>query len=257
MTSALYVHTPVQLLPARMPWLLNRRLQPEVACQDISLEQLDPGLMKSCAEQLAEQGLTTTIHAPFSGFNPGSPKKRLRKTAHRICQQTFQLATILSPRCIVFHPGIPYQASSKEQEHWLRNILQFLPDYIDQAQQMGTIITLENIYESSPELFHRLFTELGSQYFGHCFDIGHWNIFADRDLDTWFDQLGIFVKHLHLHDNLAKSDQHLPLGAGNINFSALFERLKTLAVKPSMTLEAHNLPDLEISLRTFVTLFEG
>lgn len=256
MTSDLYVHTPAQLLPARLPWLLNRRLQPEVACQEVSLEQLDLGLMKSCAEQLAARGLTTTIHAPFSGFNPGSSKNRLRKTAHSICQQTFQLATVLSPRCVVFHPGIPYQASAKEQELWLRNSLQFLPDYIDRAEQTGTILTLENIYESSPELFRRLFTELASQHFGHCFDIGHWNIFADRDLDSWFDQLGPFIKHLHLHDNFSKSDQHLPLGTGNINFPALFERLKTLANQPSMTLEAHNLPDLETSLRTFHSLFE-
>lgn len=249
MTSTLYVHTPAHLLEGRMPFLLNRNLQPEVACQDVSIDRLDFALIKDCTAQLAEKQLTTTLHAPFSGFNPGSPKKRLRKTAHSMCQQSLQLAEILNARCIVFHPGIPYQATGKVKQIWLENALEFWPEYIEQARQIGTVINLENIYETSSLVYQQLFATLGSEHFGHCFDIGHWNIFAEESLQDWFENLGRYIKHLHLHDNLGENDQHLPVGSGNIDFQDFFRRVTKQLNKPSMTLEAHKLPDLEVSLK--------
>jgi sugar phosphate isomerase/epimerase len=248
MKTNLFVHIPAQLLGARMPFLLDRNLQPEVACQEISIEKLDLGEMRSCAQQLKAQGLKTTVHAPFSGFNPGSGKKRLRKTAHMICQQSLQLAEALSAELIVFHPGIPYQAPQKAQHEWLQNALNFWPEYIAQAEQQNFVLTMENIYEQHSTIYEALFAALSCDSFGHCFDIGHWNIFAEQELPSWFAKLGRYVKHLHLHDNLGESDQHLPIAAGNIDFNALFDQVRQLPQQPSMTLEAHKLPDLEISL---------
>jgi len=248
MSEHLFVHIPAQLLPARMPFLLNRKLQPEVACQEVSIEKLDLEQIRDCAAQLAEHNLKTTVHAPFSGFNPGSPKKRLQKTAHKICQQSLQLAEALNAETIVFHPGIPYQAPAKTRQTWLATALHFWPEYISQAKQLGTILTVENIYEKTTELFAELFAELAGANFGHCFDVGHWNIYAEESLTDWFNKLGHYMKHLHLHDNLGESDQHLPLGAGNIDFPTYFKQVAQLDSPPSMTLEAHKLPDLEVSL---------
>lgn len=255
MKPALYVHTPAHLLESRITFLLNRNLQPEVACQEVSIEQLDLESIKDCAAQLAEKSLTTTMHAPFSGFNPGSSKKRLQKTAHSMCQKSLQLAEIINAQRIVFHPGIPYQATEKVQQKWLQNALEFWPDYIEQAAQLGTQICMENIYESSSDIYRQLFAELASDHFAHCFDIGHWNIFADEQLEDWFENLGRYVTHLHLHDNLGQHDQHLPIGAGNIDFSALLQQINKLPTPPSMTLEAHALPDLETSLEALPRLF--
>lgn len=248
MKPAIFVHTPAHLLENRLAFLLNRNLQPEVACQEVSIEQLDLASLKDCAQQLADKNLATTLHAPFSGFNPGSAKKRLQKAAHSLCQQSLQLAEVISASRVVFHPGIPYQATEKVQQKWLQNALGFWPDYIEQAARIGTQICMENIYESSSEVYRQLFAELGSDHFTHCFDIGHWNIFADEPLQQWFETLGRHVTHLHLHDNLGQNDQHLPIGTGNIDFSALLEQLATLPSLPSMTLEAHTLPELEKSL---------
>ncbi len=248
MRNLLYVHTPAQLLSSRLPFLLNRGLQPEVACQEVSIEKLDLEKIKSCAEQLASRQLTTTVHAPFNGFNPGSGKKRLRKSADHICQQSLRLAAALQARCVVFHPGIPYQATPQEQELWLRNSLEFWPQYIEQAAQQGTIIAIENIYEPSAEVFLPLFGALGGKSFGHCFDVGHWNIFSGQTLPDWFAQLGAHLKHLHLHDNHGQSDDHLAINAGTVDFAALFHQVGKLATPPSMTLEAHLLPTLENSL---------
>jgi len=249
MPARLFVHTPAHLLGSRLNFLLNRSLQPEVACQEVSIEQLDLGEIKEAAAQLREKQLNTTLHAPFSGFNPGSSKKRLQRTAHSLVQQSLQLAEVIQARCIVFHPGIPYQAKEKVQQSWLEHALAFWPAYIEQAREIGTIIAMENIYESTSAVYQQLFASLGSDTFGHCFDVGHWNIFCDEALEDWFDRLGRHVKHLHLHDNFGESDQHLPIGAGDIDFSALFSLLEKHGLTPTMTLEAHSLGDLERSLQ--------
>ncbi len=100
-------------LPGRINFLLNRKLQPEVACQDISLDKLDFNQLGECADQLLEQGLTTTLHAPYSGFNPGSSKKRMRKRAYALAEKSMQLAQKLRARRVVFIPDSPSTAQRR------------------------------------------------------------------------------------------------------------------------------------------------
>ena len=58
------------------------------------------------------------------------------------------------------------------------------------------------------------------EYFnlGVCLDTGHANIALGTECAI--KELGSNVKELHVHDNFGKSDQHLPVGEGNINWQA-------------------------------------
>lgn len=256
MHNKLYVHIPAQLLAARLGFLLNRKLQPEVACQEAEIADLDPGQLRACAAELAEQGLTTCLHAPFNGFDPGSSKSRVRKKADQLCRQSLDLAEALGAKRIVFHPGLRYGSTAGQQAKWLRNSLNFWPEYLQQAQQIGTVVCVENIYETSPEPLLELLQGIDSEVFGHCFDIGHWNMFHSGSLVDWLNKMAPNLKHLHLHDNHGEKDQHLPIGHGSIGFSALFNWLKNSGLEPTMTLEAHKLPDLELSLKALVSQLE-
>lgn len=247
-TPPLFVHIPAHLLATRLPFLLNRNLQPEVACQAVRLEKLDMAEMRDCAAQLAAANLKTSLHAPFAGFNSGSPKGRPQKKSRAIAALSLDLADALGASRVVFHPGLPTTPSCKEQQQWLLNSLSFWPDYIARAEEIGTQICIENIFESTPDLLLQLCRELEAPAFGHCFDIGHWNMFATGNLQDWFAKLGRHTRHLHLHDNHGQFDEHLPIGQGNIDFSALFRLVDRLCKPPSMTLEAHNLPSLDASL---------
>ncbi len=245
----LFVYVPAHLLPARLPFLLNRKWQPEVACQEIPLDRLDFGLLGETADQLREHGLRTTLHAPFTNFNPGSPKKRKQKAARKIAAESLQLAAELGARRVVFHPGIPYGAETKVVVQWLKNCLDFWPDFLARAAEIDTIICIENIFEAEPEILVELIATLNSPRLGHVFDIGHWNIFSNRKLSDWLATTAPYLKHLHLHDNHGERDEHLPVGQGYVPFSTLFEWLDKNAVNPTVTLENHNLPDVEISLK--------
>ncbi len=257
MRSSLYVYTPAQLLAARVPFLINRKLQPEVACQEVLLEKLDFSRLGDCADQLQEQGLRTTLHAPFGDFNPGSNKRRIRKRSQQIAAQSLQLAKQLHARRIVFHPGLEYGADTKRLKLWLQNSLDFWPDFLVQAAEINCIVCLENIYEGSPEIFIELLETINSPQMGHVFDIGHWNIFSTRKLIDWLNLTEPYLKHLHLHDNHGERDEHLAIGQGYVPFSTLFQWLKTVKNRPTMTLENHNLPDIEISLKALSQYFPG
>ena len=147
--------------------------------------------------------------------------------------------------------------SAKEQAVWLEQSLNFWPIYIEQAERLGCQICIENIFETNPEPLLPLFQKLASPVFGHCFDIGHWNMFATGSLEEWFASLGKYTRHLHLHDNHGQFDEHLPIDGGVVNFNTLFAQTAKLNIAPSMTLEAHTLPELEASLAAIERYLPG
>lgn len=255
MPSSLYVHVPAHLLPARLSFLLNRRLQPEVACQEVALEKLDFIQLGECADQLQEQGLSTTLHAPFSNFNPGSQRKRIRNLSLKTADQSLLLAEKLHARRIVFHPGLAYGDDEKKLNIWLENNLSFWPEFLLRAAEINCTICIENIYATSPDIFIRLISLLDSPHIGHVFDIGHWNIFGTGKLLTWLNETAPYLKHMHLHDNHGERDEHLAVGQGSVPFSILFEWMKTTASPPTVTLENHSLPDMEQSLKVLQKQF--
>jgi len=255
MLQSLYVYTPAHLLAARVPFLINRKLQPEVACQEVLLDRLDFSQLGDSADRLREQGLSTTLHAPFSDFNPGSNKRRIRKRSLQIANQSLQLAEKLHARRVVFHPGLEYGADSRKLQLWLDNSLNFWPELLAKAAEIHCVICLENIFEGSPEIFIELLEAMNSPQMGHVFDIGHWNIFSTRKLVDWLNLTAPYLKHLHLHDNHGERDEHLAIGQGYVPFSTLFEWLKSREHPPTMTLENHNLPDVEKSLKVLSQYF--
>lgn len=253
--SLLYIYIPAHLLPARLPFLLNRKLQPEVACQEVLLDSLDFNQLGDCAAQLQEKGLSTTLHAPFSNFNPGSNKRRIRNISLKTADQSLQLAEKLRARRIVFHPGLAFGNDENKLELWLKNSLKFWPEFLARAAEIDCTICIENIYETTPEVFTRLFSMIDSPHLGHVFDIGHWNIFAAGKLIHWLNETAPYLKHIHLHDNHGERDEHLAVGQGNVPFSTLFEWLKTTEIPPTITLENHNLTEIELSLEALQKYF--
>ncbi len=247
--SNLFIYTPAHLLPARLSFLLNRKLQPEVACQEVQLEMLDFAQLGDCADQLQEQGLSTTLHAPFTNFNPGSSKKRTRNTSLQIADVSLLLAEKLHAQRIVFHPGLVPGCTGKKLDIWLQNNRTFWPEFLAHAAEFDCTICIENIYESTPDPLIKLFSMIDSPQLGHVFDIGHWNLFGSEKLVNWLNEMAPYLKHMHLHDNHGERDEHLAIGQGYVPFSTLFNWLQTANLLPTITLENHTLPEVEQSLK--------
>ncbi len=78
-------------------------------------------------------------------------------------------------------------------------------------------------------------------------DIGHAHT-ANSDLANYTHLLNDLIIELHLHDNNGISDDHLPLGAGSIDFETFFEAVRSIGFTGPTILELKNRPDLESSV---------
>jgi sugar phosphate isomerase/epimerase len=248
MHPALHVHLPLQLLKKRLPWLLKKRLQPEIGCQGQELDRLDHGPLRLVAAQLRQEQLRVTVHAPFFDLNPGSHDPAIERITRQRFHRTLDLAETLQAQLIVFHPGYDRWRYDRQPDLWQQKSLLFWPDLIERAAAINCCMTLENIFEETPETLATLLDQLATPWLGHCFDVGHWQLFSKTPLADWFARLGPHIRHIHLHDNRGRRDDHLPIGQGLIDFHALFAQLQRLDRTPSLTLEAHSLKDLEKSL---------
>ncbi|WP_459191939.1 sugar phosphate isomerase/epimerase family protein [Halosimplex sp. J119] len=59
-----------------------------------------------------------------------------------------------------------------------------------------------------------------------CFDVGHAHM-EDRDdgIERFLGEFADLVSHLHVHDARGRGDTHLPLGAGEIDYDLVADRL--------------------------------
>jgi sugar phosphate isomerase/epimerase len=245
-SSHLHVHVPFAQLEELLPFLLERRLQPEVAFKGSELDRPDYALLQRLGGRLANAGLAVTVHAPFLDLNPGALDPLIYRATTRRYRQALQAASQIGARLIVFHPGYDVWRYGQQQHLWLEQNLRFWPPLLKLAARSGCVMTLENIFEPEPLLLAQLLNTFSSPWLGHCFDVGHWRLFATVSIEEWFASLRSQLRHLHLHDNFGLKDDHLPLGEGSIDFTSLFAQLTTIPTRqrPSATLEAHSRDNL-------------
>jgi len=248
MTGPLHVHIPWGRLEASLPMLLARRLQPEIAFSGPDLDTLVPERLAAIGAQLAEAGLAISVHAPFHDLNPGALEPLVQAASEQRLRQSLAATAALGGRLLVCHPGYEFWKYGGRDHLWLEQSLRFWPRLLEQAAEAGIVVALENIFETRPHTLLDLLAALDSPWFGHCFDVGHWRLFARTPLSEWFSLLAPRLVHLHLHDNRGERDDHLPVGEGDIDFPQLARLVSALPQRPSMTLEAHSEADLFRSL---------
>jgi sugar phosphate isomerase/epimerase len=240
MFERLHVRVPFRELEQALPFLLQERLQPEIAFRGTDLDLVRDTNLADYGKSFARAGLQVTVHAPFYDLNPGALEPLVQDATRLRFKQALRAAATLGGRLVVFHPGYDRWTYGGQDHLWLEQSLNFWPPLLEKAKNLGLLVALENIFEPDPRLLGTLLDTLGAPHFGHCFDIGHWRLFAESPLPDWFAALGHRLLHLHLHDNFGFADEHLPVGLGDIDFSALFSLVQGLGTRPSMTLEAND-----------------
>jgi sugar phosphate isomerase/epimerase len=257
MTLTLGAHLPLAQVDHHLARVLDLGLFPEIAIKGPELDALDQPLLKRTAQTLAAAGLRPTVHAPFFDLNPGALDPLIRQATSLRLGQALSVAGQLHARLMVVHPGVDKWRYPGLEQDWLALAGEFFPPLIARAQACDCRLALENIYEETPVALVRLVEGLDSEWFGHCFDTGHWHLFGRQPMAEWLEALGTKLFHLHLHDNHGQADEHLPLGEGTIDFRPLQRKLERMDSLPSITLEAHSPEHLSRSHRRFEDFFRS
>ena len=189
-------------------------------------------------EVLPRDRSVDTLHGVFFDIVIGSEDKRIAEVCEYRLRQSMSIAERLGVRAVVFHTNFITNfnvASYKKRwvEYNAMMIRSLLRDY------PGLSIYMENMFDMTPELLQQLAERMqGEERFGGCLDIAHAHL-SSCPLETWVEQLGPYVKHLHVNDNFGDEDSHFAVGDGDIDWKILNHPL-ILEKKPSILLEVRN-----------------
>ena len=109
-------------------------------------------------------------------------------------------------------------------------------------------IFIENSPDLDPQPIEELMRRIPKGKVGVCLDFGHAN-YSRVPIRAWFDALGDRIGYLHLSDNGGFFDDHLPLGAGTINWEEADRLWRGLEGEIPMTLEVGPLSGVRQSIR--------
>jgi len=214
----------------------------------------NPDCFKKIEDVIANTHLGVTVHAPFGDLNLATLNDPIwRESIRQICT-CITHASAFTDR-ITIHPGyISPIGKLMPQKVW--NLQKEALRQIGRcAAEHSVIACLENMI-SVKEFLCQLPEELigmtdGIEGIGMTFDFGHANTLGK--VNSYLP----YVKkasHIHIHDKHGKSDEHLALGDGNINWT---EVGKTVADNYSgvVIIEGRSIEEAKKSLLVFRKCF--
>lgn len=145
---------------------------------------------------------------------------------------------------LTVHPGFMWPMMTREKA--LEKTCESLRELLKVADKLDLALGVENLpplfspprgYFIKIDDFEVLFSQIMSDRLKFVLDIAHAG-FRESDpapkfISKFYEKLG----HVHLSDNFGQRDDHLPLGAGRVDYKTPVEALKKRGYKGTVTLE--------------------
>ncbi|MGN0552574.1 MAG: sugar phosphate isomerase/epimerase family protein [Oscillospiraceae bacterium] len=183
-----------------------------------------------------------TCHGDFFDVLVFSSDRLIREVSEMRIRQSIEAAVEVGAKAVIFHTNHnPFFISQSYVDNWLNCNFTFwsriLPEYPD------INIYIENMCDSSPDMLAMLAEKLsGFPNFGVCFDYAHACVFGS-DIESWVTALAPYVKHLHINDNDLKSDLHLAVGDGKIDWERFKDHYLKYFADCSVLIETSSVED--------------
>lgn len=163
-----------------------------------------------------------TSHGAFFDVIPFSLDEKIRAVSDLRIRQSIDAAREIGAGAVVFHTNYnPFLNSEAYVKDWIRQNAEYWNGILTVFADMN--IYLENMFDSSPEIMAALAERLcANDNFGICLDYAHAALTAVPQRE-WVESLGGYVRHIHINDNDFKSDLHLAVGEGKIDWSEFYE----------------------------------
>ncbi len=249
------VHVPFHRLRNEfLPLIIRERINPEIGFNHYALDRFCTDDFVKVADQLLNAGLTVSFHAPFMDLRPGAIDPAVRKVTVGRLQQVFDLAPHFRPISVVCHASFDKRYYVSNEREWLENSVETWKHFLQHATDMGTMIAIENVYETDCHYLRLLLDAFNSPHMCFCFDTGHFNVYSASSLEEWMNGLGSRIGQVHIHDNNRLLDEHLPIGEGNFPFQIFFEMIRHKKLDPIITLEPHSEKNLWRTLENIEAL---
>jgi sugar phosphate isomerase/epimerase len=166
----------------------------------------------------------------------------LRQASLNEVLESLEVAAELRALKVVLHPSIIMGLSVFVMDKARQYALKSLEATVEKANHLGLCLCIENMFPQShslvdPEDFVEIFEKFPTLKL--TLDTGHAHIQSKGDKKT-LDFIEMFsdrIGHVHANDNFGRRDDHLPIGAGTIDFPKIMKALKAIGYDDTVTLE--------------------
>ncbi|MEK3726114.1 sugar phosphate isomerase/epimerase family protein [Paenibacillus sp. FSL H8-0034] len=192
-----------------------------------------------------------SVHSPIWELNLASARYEVvRNYSFEIYKQSLAWSAKIGAEQVVVHPSLystPLFLRSQSQYYAKENLKRLG----EEAQKLGIDMAVENVGFRKTALFDqeefvRLFEEIPT--ISALVDVGHAHI-NGWDTPALIRELGSRLSAVHLHDNDAVGDLHLPIGEGTMEWTGVWEALRSAKHPFHATLEYRRNTPLDVLLQ--------
>jgi sugar phosphate isomerase/epimerase len=166
----------------------------------------------------------------------------LREASLSEVLESLEVAAHLNSLKVVLHPSYISGLSLLVMDQARDRAWRSLEATVEKADQLGLSLCLENMFPATnslvePEHFVPVFEAFPSLKM--TLDTGHAHIQSKGSKRAlhFIERFGNRIEHIHANDNFGKEDNHLPIGAGTVDFPRITKALKKIGYDGTITLE--------------------
>jgi sugar phosphate isomerase/epimerase len=192
-------------------------------------------------ESLKQYELSLVCHLP-TFLSTADLTDRLRQASIDEVLASLEVAADMRPLKVVLHPSYMMGLGAFVPELTRAHALESLEIIAEKAHGLGLCLCLENMFPrtqwlTNPEEFVDILAKFPTVKL--LLDIGHAHIedAGGKKCLRFIEMFPDRISHLHVSDNFGKEDQHLPIGAGIIDFTRVVKALKGIDYNDTITLE--------------------
>ncbi|MCX6771000.1 MAG: sugar phosphate isomerase/epimerase [Candidatus Micrarchaeota archaeon] len=191
---------------------------------------------KEVQDALSSYNFGVLAHMPWY-FSVAHPYPPIQEAINGEFCRAFDAAVEFGAKKATLHSEFLPSGIQERQVHVAKTI-ENVGKLCKEAEARGLELLVENFNASSFSIkdFKQLFSEVD---IGMTLDVGHAFTSDGEGLENYLAQFRKRVKHVHLHDNDRRTDQHLPLGAGKMDVARAVKELKAF-YDGTITLEVHS-----------------
>ena len=224
----------------------------EIKLDDLRIQRLLQGGGIQKLQELTDSfDLQVIAHLPYLDVNLASLNTEIASASANSLQKWISTASQMNVDILVSHVG---RLSNNYPATYLKsarqNAIHSVHRLAGTAKGWGLRFTVENDHTSPNHILAGRADEVKNFAeevdCGVTFDVGHANTIAEPS--SFIPVLNGLIANVHIHDNDGGSDQHLPIGRGNIDFPEVLRGLKENDYDGPLIIEAHSLKDLSSNL---------
>jgi sugar phosphate isomerase/epimerase len=162
------------------------------------------------------------------------PIQGVRDACFKELERCAGIFSALGAKVMNIHPC--YYCPPAMRKNLVSFHIEALPPIVEMAASYGLAMVFENYKAPFDRVstFKNLLTEVPGLKL-HL-DFGHSNFGIDNH-EVICGELGEHIQHVHFSDNRSRSDDHMPLGVGTVNWKKAVNSLKATGYNSTITLE--------------------